>query len=115
MRTPLPTMTRKTESTTRTKQHVIEANAAVEGRETVRLNVELPIELHRAIKMKALQEHRTIKEVVLSLLTDYSHGDWLELKVQASRTGLEDGSNKRIAPDEWANVRTTKKAQRNAL
>ncbi len=52
--------------------HVTKAIAALEGTEEVRLNVSLPGALHRAVKMRALEEGRTIKEVVLTFLTDYS-------------------------------------------
>lgn len=44
-----------------------------------------------------------------------SRSEWLQQKVQASRTGLADGSNKRIAPDEWAKVRAKRNGQRDAL
>lgn len=44
-----------------------------------------------------------------------SHSQWLEQKVNASRAGLADGTNQRIAPDEWAKVRAAKQKQRDAL
>lgn len=44
-----------------------------------------------------------------------SHNEWLAQKVQASRDGLADGTNQRIAPDEWENVRADKQRQRNSL
>lgn len=44
-----------------------------------------------------------------------SHTDWLERKVNASRAGLADGTNQRIAPEEWEKVRTAKQKQRDAL
>lgn len=44
-----------------------------------------------------------------------SHNEWLQKKVEASRAGLADGSNKRIAPDDWENIRVAKRAQRDAL
>lgn len=70
---PLPTMGANTERpTTKVMPHVKAAHDAVEGIGTVRLNVELPVTLHRAFKMKALQEGRTIKEVVITFITDYS-------------------------------------------
>ncbi len=53
-------------------KHVQEAHAAVEKEPAVRLNVELPAGLHKAVKRRALEEGRTIKEVVLTFLADYS-------------------------------------------
>ena len=44
-----------------------------------------------------------------------SHSDWLQQKVQASRAGLADGSNERIAPDDWQKIRARKMAMRDAL
>ncbi len=52
--------------------HVNKAIAVMQGVEEVRLNVSLPSVLHRAVKIRALQEGRTIKEVVLTFLADYS-------------------------------------------
>lgn len=43
-----------------------------------------------------------------------SHSDWLAKKVSASRAGLIDGTNKRIEPQEWENVRAAKLKQRDA-
>jgi predicted HicB family RNase H-like nuclease len=68
----LPTINAKTERPTRARPHVEEAHAAVEGDPPVRLNVEMPAALHRAVKMKAAQEGKSIKEVVLTLLARYS-------------------------------------------
>lgn len=68
----IPTISTKTERPTRARPHVVEAHAAVEGKDTARLNVELPAALHRAVKMRAAQEGKTIKEVVLALLADYA-------------------------------------------
>jgi len=39
---------------------------------------------------------------------------WLNKKVSASRAGLEDGSNARIAPDEWEKIRSNKQAAKVA-
>jgi hypothetical protein len=36
------------------------------------------------------------------------HNDWLQQKVQESRVGLVDGSNERIAPDAWQEIRAKK-------
>ena len=44
-----------------------------------------------------------------------SHSDWVQQKVEASRAGLADGSNERIAPDEWLKIRARKMAMRDAL
>lgn len=44
-----------------------------------------------------------------------THSEWLQQKVEAARSGLEDGSNRRIVAGEWASIRANKKAQRNAL
>jgi len=53
-------------------KHVEAAHAAIEKGPAVRLNVEIPGALHRAVKIKAAQEGKTIKEVVLSFLGEYS-------------------------------------------
>jgi hypothetical protein len=44
-----------------------------------------------------------------------SHNDWLQQKVNASRNGLANGNNKLIAADEWESIRSSKRAQRDAL
>lgn len=44
-----------------------------------------------------------------------SHAEWLQQKVDAARAGLEEGSNERIASDQWEAIRTAKKRQRDAL
>jgi hypothetical protein len=44
-----------------------------------------------------------------------SHTEWLQDKVDAARAGLADGTNGRIAGDEWAGIRAAKKAQRDRL
>jgi hypothetical protein len=44
-----------------------------------------------------------------------SHTEWLQDKVDAARTGLADGTNRRIAGGEWAGIRAAKKAQRDRL
>ncbi len=43
-----------------------------------------------------------------------SHSEWAQQKVQASRDGLADGTNRLIAPDEWAAIRAAKQRQRDA-
>lgn len=40
-----------------------------------------------------------------------SHTDWLQKKVQASRDGLANGTNRKIESDEWAKIRAAKRAQ----
>lgn len=70
----LPDMSAKAaERPTRVRPHVEEAHAAVEGEASVRLNVEMPATLHRAVKIRAAQEGKTIKEVVLTLLAGYAN------------------------------------------
>jgi hypothetical protein len=44
-----------------------------------------------------------------------SHTDWLQAKVEASRAGLADGTNRLIDEREWATIRAAKKAQRDRL
>ena len=68
----LPAINATTERPTRAKEHVVAAHAAVEGTDKVRLNVELPEALHRAVKMRAAQEGKSIKEIVLTFLAEYS-------------------------------------------
>lgn len=43
-----------------------------------------------------------------------AYRDWLEGKVNASKAGLEDGSNKALTSEEWASVRAAKLKQRAA-
>jgi hypothetical protein len=40
-----------------------------------------------------------------------TYDDWLQRKVDASRTALADGTNRPILPEEWAVIRAAKKAQ----
>lgn len=63
-----------------------------------------------AVKRAALQAR-----IDDEMNSDKSHNDWLQQKVQASRDGLADGSNQRIAPDEWQKIRARKMAMRDAL
>jgi hypothetical protein len=44
-----------------------------------------------------------------------SHTEWVQQKVDAARAGLVDGSNQRIAPDQWETIRAAKKRQRDSL
>ena len=41
-----------------------------------------------------------------------AHTKWLEAKVAVSRAGLQDGSNRRIGAEEWAQIRAEKLKQR---
>lgn len=52
--------------------HVSAAHQAVEALETVRLNFDVPKELHVAVKMKAVADGKTMKEVMLAFLRDYT-------------------------------------------
>ncbi len=72
MKKAIPTIGANAARPTNNAPHVAKAIAALEGTEEVRLNVSLPGALHRAVKMKAAQEGKTIKEVVLTFLADYS-------------------------------------------
>ncbi len=38
-----------------------------------------------------------------------AYDDWLTEKVSASRQGLADGSNSRIDPNEWEQIRANKR------
>ena len=53
--------------------HVIKAHADAEkmSADKARINVEVDGELHRRLKMKALQEGKTIKEIVIALVKAY--------------------------------------------
>jgi hypothetical protein len=44
-----------------------------------------------------------------------SQTEWAQLKVQASRDALAQGSNKLIAPEAWDAIRAAKQQQRDAL
>jgi hypothetical protein len=52
--------------------HVVAAHDAVEKTGKVRLNVDLPEELHRRVKAKAAGEGRTIRAIVLESLATYA-------------------------------------------
>ena len=56
-----------------------------------------------AVKRAALQAR-----IDDEMNSDKSHNDWLQQKVQESRVGLVDGSNERIAPDVWQEIRAKK-------
>lgn len=68
----LPTISAKSERPAKQRPHVVEAHAAVEVGALVRLNVEIPESLHRQVKVKAAQDGKTIKQVVLALLAGYA-------------------------------------------
>ncbi len=72
MKKSIPAIGTNATRPTNNAPHVNKAIAALEGTEEVRLNVSLPGALHRAVKMRALEEGRTIKEVVLTYLAEYS-------------------------------------------
>lgn len=40
-----------------------------------------------------------------------AYDDWLRTKVAVSLAGIEQGTNQRIAPDEWAQIRTGKRVR----
>lgn len=42
-----------------------------------------------------------------------SHTEWIRRKVDAARAGLENGTNRRIMPDQWETIRAAKKRQRD--
>jgi hypothetical protein len=43
-----------------------------------------------------------------------SHAEWAQQKVQASRDGLANNTNRVIEPDEWATIRAEKQRQRDS-
>jgi hypothetical protein len=63
----------------------------------------------KAIKRPDITRRLTAAHAALS------HSEWAQQKVQASRDGLVNGTNKLIEPDEWAAIRTEKQRQRDAL
>ena len=40
-----------------------------------------------------------------------AYADWLRTKVTSSREGIENGTNRLIEPDEWADIRARKRAR----
>jgi|APTNR8051073442_1049403.scaffolds.fasta_scaffold40035_1 hypothetical protein len=40
-----------------------------------------------------------------------AYDDWLRTKVTSSREGIENGTNRLIEPDEWADIRARKRAR----
>jgi hypothetical protein len=52
--------------------HVAAAHQAVESVETVRLNFDVPKELHTAVKTKAAASGTTMKGVLLEFLREYT-------------------------------------------
>lgn len=44
-----------------------------------------------------------------------SHSEWAQQKVQTSREGLANGTNRVIEPDEWTTIRAAKQRQRDTL
>lgn len=47
--------------------------------------------------------------------TALSHSEWAQQKVQASRDGLAQGSNKLIEREQWETIRAAKQLLRDAL
>lgn len=52
--------------------HVTAAHQAVEPVETVRLNFDVPKDLHIAVKTKVVASGKTMKEIMLEFLRDYT-------------------------------------------
>lgn len=52
--------------------HVAAAHEAVEPPVTVRLNFDVPKDLHIAVKTKAAASGKTMKEVLIEFLRDYT-------------------------------------------
>lgn len=43
---------------------------------SVNINYEIPEELHRALKVKAAEEGKTLKQVIIEAFRLYLGGDW---------------------------------------
>lgn len=48
---------------------------AVQGQSTTRLTVDLPDDLHQELKMQAVRENRTMKDVTMEALKGYLNED----------------------------------------
>lgn len=68
----LPTLAGVQASRPTKAKHVEAAHLAIEKESEIRLNVAIPESLHRAVKTKTSQEGKTIKQVVLAFLEEYS-------------------------------------------
>jgi hypothetical protein len=51
--------------------HVLAAHAAVNGEQVVRLSINIPADLHKAVKLRATEDGRSLRDVVLELLSQY--------------------------------------------
>ena len=68
-----PTLSDATRISPRPMQpHVAAAHAAVHGEKRFRLSVDIPEDLHRAVKAKAVAEGRALRDVVIELLHGYA-------------------------------------------
>lgn len=73
MKEPTPSIAVQSERPT--KKHVeavIEKTKKESEEKPIRLNVEIPVSLHKSVKAKAAQDGKTMKEIVLAFLTDYA-------------------------------------------
>lgn len=52
-------------------KHILEAISAIDPGRAVRLNVEIPFELHNAVKIRAIRDGKSLKEAVIDILNDY--------------------------------------------
>lgn len=66
---------KKTESTTKntttTQASSAQAYSNTGTQETVKLTFELPKDLHKALKLKAMEEETTMREIIENLVRDY--------------------------------------------
>lgn len=51
--------------------HVVAAHAAVHGTTLSRMSLDIPTELHRAVKARAAAEGKPLREAVMELLASY--------------------------------------------
>lgn len=68
----LPTLAGSQAARPTKARHVEAAHSAIEKENEVRLNVAVPESLHRAVKTRAAHEGKSIKQVVLAFLEEYS-------------------------------------------
>lgn len=72
MKTPNIADAVKTSTLAPVPKHVTAAHAAIEpASKQVRLNVEITPDLHARIKMQALQEKKTVKNLVIEILENH--------------------------------------------
>ena len=64
---------KKTASTTKntTTTSSAQAYSNTGTQETVKLTFELPTDLHKALKLKAMEEETTMREIIENLITNY--------------------------------------------